>query len=213
MTSYSLTTTTGKPIDQLLDEIFESKENGFFIELGAHDGLTQSNTAFFEFHRGWKGVLIEPSQSAFKLCVESRPNSFCFNKACVSNTFSDEYVEGDFNGKLMSSVNGMRINNCELMKVQASTLEAILDSIKPPSIDFLSIDTEGYEYEVLCGLNLRKYRPTYILIEVYITQYDLIIKFLEENNYKLVCNLTNYNTVNNCLWDGTHNDYLFVDIS
>lgn len=54
--SYSLPCSDGVPLDLKMDEIFKGKRDGFFIELGAYDGLTQSNTAFFEFSRGWRGV-------------------------------------------------------------------------------------------------------------------------------------------------------------
>jgi len=200
------------PLDQILDQIFNSKTNGFYIELGANDGLSQSNTAFFEFYRGWKGVLIEPSPNAFMRCVNSRPNSICFNLACVSDTFPDKFIEGDFNGGMMSSVNGIRNNTTNLIKVSTSTLESILDSLNINTIDLLSLDTEGYEYDILRGLNLNKYRPHYMLIEIYTSQYDTLVGFLQENNYKLIMNVSNYNKQDNPGWDGTHNDYLFEDL-
>jgi len=59
------------PLDLKLDEIMK-KENGFFIELGANDGLIQSNTAFFEFYKNWKGILIEPSHNRYLECVNNR---------------------------------------------------------------------------------------------------------------------------------------------
>ena len=42
--------------------------NGFFIELGAHDGITQSNTYYYEKNKNWRGVLIEPTPKLFKMC-------------------------------------------------------------------------------------------------------------------------------------------------
>jgi FkbM family methyltransferase len=209
--SYGHLNYRGEPLDFLLDEIFESKENGFFIELGANDGLNQSNTALFEFSRGWKGILIEPSVNAFNKCKAVRPNSICLNMACVSDTYVGDSIEGDFNGSMMSSVNGIRRGNAELVRVQVSTLEKILDSHQVKTIDFLSLDTEGYEHDILRGLNLKKYRPKYILIEIYSKQYSELVAFLEENKYILMCNLSGYNHKDNALWDGTHNDYLFID--
>lgn len=98
MNSYSHVTCKGYKIDVLLDSLFKHKENGFFIELGANDGLTQSNTALLEFYRGWKGVLVEPSLNAYTECCKNRPASTCFNLACVSNTFEESEIQGDFNG-------------------------------------------------------------------------------------------------------------------
>jgi FkbM family methyltransferase len=211
MNSYSLCTSKKIQIDLLLDHIFKSKTSGFFIELGANDGITFSNTAFFEFHRGWMGVLIEPSVNSYNECVKNRPNSQCFNLVCVSNDYKDETIRGDFNGGMMSSVDGKRNNTTDLVECKVSTLEKILDSVGATTIDFLSLDTEGYEYDILCGLNLNKYRPKYMLIEIYVYDYVKIIEFLEQHKYSLVDNITNYNKQDNPGWDGTHNDYLFVD--
>ena len=116
----------------------------------------------------------------------------------------------------MASVNAVRKSGLgrdinTLTKVNAITLEKILDIEKIINIDFLSLDTEGYELNILKGLNLNKYRPKYMLIEVYKVDYNNIVEFLKENNYNLICNFTNYSKKTNPCWDGTHNDYLFID--
>jgi FkbM family methyltransferase len=210
---YSHVDCNGEPLEIKLDKLFKNKEIGFFIELGANDGLTQSNTAFFENSRNWNGILIEPSVRGYELCVKNRPNSLCFNYACVSNDYNYDFVYGDFEqNSLMASINGERLGSNTLTKVKAVTLEFILDSQNiTNNIDFLSLDTEGYELNILKGLNLDKYRPNYMLIEVYKKDYDDIYLFLKDKNYSLICNFTNYNLVTNPHWDGTHNDYLFVD--
>ena len=219
MKSYSLLDCSNNPIDLRLDKLF-NKDNGFYIELGANDGLKQSNTAFFEFFRNWNGILIEPSQSAFEKCKINRPKSNCYWNACVSNEYLDEFIYGDFDSNLMSSVNGVRkqgrkIDIKHLKKVPATTLEKILNEEKiiekNIKIDLLSLDTEGYELNILKGINLNLYRPKYMLIEVYNFDFDNISKFLKENEYNLLCNFSNYSKKTNHLWDGTHNDYLFVD--
>ena len=220
MRSYSLKDCSNNQIDYRLDKLF-NKENGFYIELGANDGLKQSNTAFFEFFKNWTGVLIEPCTSAFEKCKLNRPKSSCYNNACVSNEYTDDFVRGDFDTEhLMSSVNALRksggrrdINT--LPKVSATTLEKILNQEKiiekNIKIDLLSLDTEGYELNILKGLNLNVYRPKYMLIEVYTFDFDNIVQFLKENNYSLLCNFTNYSKKTNPCWDETHNDYLFID--
>jgi hypothetical protein len=111
----------------------------------------------------------------------------------------------------MSSVAGARLHSTNLCKVPAITLEAILDThLGSNTIDFLSLDTEGYELPILKGLNLDKYRPSYMLIEIYTKDYDEIVRFLESKRYTLHSNFSNYNKTTNPGWDGTHNDYLFV---
>lgn len=210
--TYSHVDCNGEPLENKLDNLFKNKECGFFIELGANDGLTQSNTAFFEFSRKWKGILIEPSVIGYESCLKNRQNSKCFNCACVSNDYKNDFVYGDFqHNSLMASINGERQSSDMLVKVCAKTLESILDTQDISNIDFLSLDTEGYELNILNGLNLDKYRPNYMLIEIYNKDYDNIILFLKEKNYSLISNLTNYNLTTNPNWDGTHNDYLFID--
>lgn len=213
--SYSLTDYLGKPIDFKLDQLFNNKTDGFYIELGAFDGLTQSNSAFFEFYRNWDGILIEPSLDSFNSCLNNRPKSYTVNACCVSNEYSEDKILGDFNSITMSSVNGARLQSShdKLVEVTAITLEKILDEyfIKNGErvIDFISIDTEGYELDVLKGLNFNKYQPKYLLIEIYKDDYNNICSFLSNYGYNNCINFTNYNNVTNPIWDGTHNDFLF----
>jgi FkbM family methyltransferase len=208
----------GNYLQDKLVEIFNNKEDGFFIELGANDGLTQSNTAFLEKYLNWKGILIEPSIKGYNSCKINRINSICLNCACVSDDYNLDYVEGDFDGHCMSSINGKRLNRNNLSSVKAMTLNKILNVYNVTSIDFLSLDTEGYELNILNGLDLKNYRPKYILIELYPDEYDKVFKYLNSNNYNIYkCkytnsnSFTNYNKTTNPSWDGTHNDYLFVD--
>ena len=213
MKSYSHVNCNNVHLDKMLDVIFEKKTNGFFVELGANDGLFQSNTAFFEFNRSWKGILIEPSVLGYNKCKKNRPNSIVLNNACVSDKYDKEYVYGDFkDNHAMSSIEGNRLNRKNLVKIQAVTLKNILDKhLNNNVIDFLSLDVEGYEYNILEGLNLDIYRPKYMLIEIYIKDYNKICDYLQEKKYKLLTNFTNYNKNTNPGWDGTHNDYLFID--
>ena len=211
-----------KPLDQKLLELFNYKKDGFFIELGANDGISQSNTAMFEFYFNWKGILIEPSIIGFNKCQYYRKNSVCLNYACVSNNYTSKYIMGDFkDNNLQGSIDGkqlLRKKNIqrELIKVKTITLEKILDLYldKNKKIDLLSLDTEGYELNILKGLNLNKYRPYYILVEITnITNenYKNVLDFLKLHNYELYGNFTNFNKTDNPGWSGDHNDFLFVD--
>ena len=210
---YSLCNSEGIPLEQLLDALFNQKRGGFFVELGANDGLTQSNTAFLEKERGWKGILIEPSLEGVQLCKQNRPASNVFHCACVSKDYPSSTIEGDFTQSwLMGSVAGTRRPVGALCSVPACTLESVLDQGGCPArFDLLSLDVEGYELNVLKGLDLTKHRPQYFLIEIYTKDYDAIMTHLSEKKYSLVSNVSGYTKETNPGWDGSHNDYLFCD--
>jgi FkbM family methyltransferase len=182
--------------------------NGFFIEVGANDGITQSNTLLLEQTKNWKGILIEPSTNVFEKCVKNRPNSKCYNCALVAEE-STIFIKGDFFGSLMSSVDGGRLNSKNLVYVKSRTLTSILDECNINKIDFFSLDVEGYELDILKGLDMNKYKPIYVLIEIYEKHKENIMQHMFSNDYELVCNLSDFNLDNNPYWDGTHNDYLF----
>lgn len=209
---YSSYDSKGVPLEQKLEKLFNGKRFGKFIELGANDGITQSNTKHLEEKFQWHGILIEPSIPAFNKLKQTRHNNILINACVVSNDYKENTIKGDFNsGSLMSSVNGSRLNSDNLVEVPCFTLEYIIEkcNLMDNHFNLISIDTEGYELNVLKGINLKKFMPDYLLIEIYKKDYDEIVKYLDDNNYKLIENFTNYNIIDNPHWDGTHNDYLF----
>jgi FkbM family methyltransferase len=185
--------------------------NGFYIEAGANDGITQSNTKYLQDALGWKGLLVEPSATAFDKLMSNRPGNFYRNACLVSENFSNKTIKGDFDGSLMSSVDGVRRNSDpkSVNEVECARLGDILDDLKVEKVDFLSLDTEGYELEVLKGLNINKHHPSFILVEVYKTQKREVFRFLNSHHYRLIECISNFNKRDNPNWDGTHNDYLF----
>src|SRR5688572_14299593 len=157
-------------------------EGGFFIEAGANDGLRQSNTCYFEKYRGWRGLLIEPIPRKARRCRRNRPNSIVEQCALVSFDFPQPTLQLRF-CNLMSVVKGgmkseaeeldhirqgaqlQRIKKTSELTVRARTLTSILDQHRVSKIDFFSLDVEGYELNVLRGLDFDRYRPTLMLIE------------------------------------------------
>ena len=168
-------------IDRKLEE-YLTHRNGFFIEVGANNGFSQSNTYYFERFRGWTGILIEGIPELYHQCVLERPKSRVFNCALVSDDFPEPYVTMKY-ANLMSIVKGALKSEdadenhvrkgSEIQKnvvpyeveVPARTLTSILDECKVKEIDFLSLDVEGFELNVLQGLDFNKYKPKYMLIE------------------------------------------------
>ena len=171
-------------VNRVITEKYLNYDSGFFIETGGADGYTQSNTWYLEMHKNWKGILVEPNPIAANICRNLRPNSSVFNYALVSDEYDNDNVtllqrivyEDD--PGLMSSISDSPIRkNAEWIApatemdttkeivVQATTLNAILESINVDKIDFFSLDVEGYEIEVLKGIDLKRFCPKVMLIE------------------------------------------------
>jgi FkbM family methyltransferase len=153
---------------------------GFFIEAGANDGVTQSNTLFFERHRGWKGLLVEPVPELAQRCRANRPACVVENCALVAADDGRREVPMTF-CNLMSVVQGAMkspdadrahvergvaiqpgVTSYELT-VPARTLDDILAAHGIEAVDLLSLDVEGYEVPALRGL--QRVRPRFMLIE------------------------------------------------
>jgi hypothetical protein len=97
----------------------------------------------------------------------------------------------------------------ELNTISVLPLQYLIDLFEIKKIDFLSLDVEGYEYEVLNGIDLKKSRPLFILVEVRNIQKEKIFKYLKKNNYEFLENISNFNFKDFPKWDGTHQDYIF----
>lgn len=197
-------------IDQKMEKFLNFK-NGFFIEVGGNDGYRQSNTYYLEKFLGWQGILVEGIPDLYEKCRCLRKKSTVYNYALISNKSKDDFVEMHY-ANLMPVVEGslkseeaqkkhiekgilkQKLRESYTVKVPTRTLSSILDEYPNlPQVDFMSLDVEGYELSVLEGLNIEKYRPTYILVESKF--FDDINSFLTPF-YELVEQVT-------------HHDYLY----
>jgi FkbM family methyltransferase len=156
------------------------QRGGFFVELGANDGVSQSNTYYFERYRGWRGILIEPVPELYEQCRKNRPNSRAFNCACVNSDYTADRIDL-LCDNLKSAVKGAREGLCSpggtnsvdahsvghnTVSVPTATLSQLLDTCGSPEVDILSLDVEGYELQVLKGLDMERHRPKFMLIEL-----------------------------------------------
>lgn len=170
-------------IERRLDEIFNGKRGGFFVEAGAFDGLNQSNTYWLERFRGWRGVLVEPVPEHAAQCRQRRRGSSTVAVALVGPDHEDDHVTIRYAG-LMSIVRGARgseeaddhqvaegviLQGIETFEVQAparTLTDVLTEAGAPPQFDLLSLDVEGFEAEVLAGLDVDRFTPEYVLVEL-----------------------------------------------
>jgi FkbM family methyltransferase len=157
--------------DILIDRLFRG-EVGTYMDIGACHPVLDSNTWFF-YERGWRGVNFEPSASSFRLFLEKRPEDLNLNLAASDSdgelTFY-EVDDHDINGTSTLSAEiargysrrGLEVSET---KVPVRTVRGLVEenNIDPP--DFLSIDVESFEYQVIQGIDLENWRPKLIVVE------------------------------------------------
>jgi len=168
---------------------FINYENGYFIECGANDGVDQSNTWYYEKILNWSGILIEPLSKQFQELKKNRSkkNKF-FNMALCSSESNNTMILEDNDLTSSTSKQNNKTVKSNTESVQSTTLTKILDEVSAPNlIDFFSLDVEGFEDQVIKGINFNKYNFKYFLIE---TKNEKVINFLFNKNYVLIKKLS-----------------------
>lgn len=154
--------------DKILNDLFKSPK-GFCIEIGGFDGITGSNSYFFE-QKGWNCIIIEPIPKYFEL-IKSNRSCVALNYAVSNeNGYSDFFIADSVEQlssltpdvKRITKFNGAKL---EKITVQKRTLNSILEEQNVTNIDFITIDVEGHEMEVMKGFDIRKYTPAIIILE------------------------------------------------
>ena len=179
---------------QNIREYFDNKRNGFFIDIGGHEPVSiYSQTWHLENVLDWTGIIVEPNPDFAKKARELRPKSIVVEAACTSNEkvgtqslFIPINEGNEITGHASLEINADDYNytNHKSVKVKAQTLTNILQNNKVKDIDFLSIDVEGTEYDVLVGIDFKIFRPKLILLEdkhVYLKKHF----FLKNVGYRL----------------------------
>ena len=152
-------------------KFYNNKEDGFFIEIGASDGLRLSNTYLLETKYKWKGICCEPIVKNFENLVKNRPNSICYNKAVYNQsglTISFDIANDDLLSGISEHIDSHKStvdNNKTTVQVETISLLDVLENANAPSfIEYMSLDTEGSEFEILKHCPFEKY--TFGLIDV-----------------------------------------------
>lgn len=153
-------------------KFYNEKNDGFYIEIGASDGIGYSNTYLLEKEYNWRGICVEPIPFKFELLCKNRTNSFCCSDAVYNESDKEVVFDIANNCDHLSGIANYidfhknRVNqNKTTIIVKTITLNDLLDKYNSPTwIDYLSLDTEGSELEILKSVDFNKY--TFGLIDV-----------------------------------------------
>lgn len=191
--------------DNFIDTfITQKKENGFFVDIGAHDGKKWSNSYFFEKVRNWNGICIEPIQEVYQELVKNR-NVLCICGGVSSYDGIAEFyrVQGEpeqLSG-LVSTYHPDHKNRMtfeikrdngglEIQMIPVFTLNTILEKYKVFSVDYLSIDTEGSEFEIIKAIDFDRFYIQVMSIEN--THHGQALRdFLKSKGFVFVARLFN----------------------
>jgi FkbM family methyltransferase len=155
--------------DVMLERVFKGRTNGFYIDVGAADPVVDSVTKWF-YENGWSGVNIEPNPHFYERLLADRPRDINLDLALderedeklfhvfekIGNSTFDESVRNEITTKGFESRPKM---------VQVTTLSLVCRNYAHRQIDFLKVDCEGWERQVLQGGDWMQYRPTVVLVE------------------------------------------------
>jgi len=171
---YSMKSYSQEGEDMILRQIFEKRPIGFYVDVGAHHPKRFSNTYFF-YKRGWSGINIDATPLRMKLFQQHRKrdinleipiaskdqvlNFFSFNEPALNSFCAELSWERD-------GQNGYFIE--EEILLQTQKLSTVLNNhlLNGTKIDFLNIDVEGFDLDILHSNNWTKYKPSIILIEI-----------------------------------------------
>lgn len=189
--------------DKIIESIFPKDYQGFFIEVGAHNGEYYSNTLFFEETKKWRGICIEPIEDLYKECVKKRPGSLCYNNAisnvnnstvmfCENTGYTSglsgimDYYEKEHLDRIRRE-NRAYGSTSLIKEVKSRTLQSILDENSITKIDYLSVDVEGAELSVLQSIDFEKTHIEVIDFEAnYSERAQEVVEFLVGKNFELL---------------------------
>lgn len=201
--------------DLWIDDYFRSKATGYYVDVGAYHPVDYSNT--FKFYlKGWRGINIDPNQEVIELFDQIRPRDQNFNFAISDIRGPIDYFMNKWDPSMntispgfareTSSLYGFDI--AEKRTVERRRLDEVLEAVrdKLPKIDFLNVDVEGHDLEVLQSNDWDRFRPTIVLAEINAglgqVKDSAVSKLLFDKGYSL----TAYTSINPAYGNG-----FFVD--
>ena len=169
-------------IDKKFSKGYLFKKNGIYIECGASDGITYSNSFLLEQKYGWTGLLVEPIQDQFDALVKYRKNSICAKYILTSSEDSGKKINivnaGPESIIIDEQIENLSMSNTERMSlldsqkmikgeefVESISISELLDKYNIEEVDVFFLDVEGSEISVLNGLDTKKHKIKNIVVE------------------------------------------------
>ena len=187
-------------LDMMADDFFKNKSNGIYIDVGCHHPFLNNNT-YRLYKRGWRGINVDLDFNTVEMFnvfrrfdlnieaavsdVKEKKDFFFFHNRSAINTLSEK--------------SGVKAK--EIKKINTTTLNSLIENskFKNDKINYVSIDVEGHELNVLKGFDLKKYKPDLIILEFidpnikefYQQNIDNIMTsslytYMDDHNYKLI---------------------------
>lgn len=157
---HSLTTSQAGQDYWVYGDVFNEKRGGYFVDIGAHDGIYLSNTYILESRYRWSGLCIEANPVTYRSLAKNRrvPTlNLCLDRSEGAVDFA---LKGEVGGIIGPDVDNKpsAVADCEVVTLKTASLNRVLEDHQAPSLmDYLSIDVEGAEERILDGLDLHKY--------------------------------------------------------
>ncbi|MCC5974528.1 MAG: FkbM family methyltransferase [Rubellimicrobium sp.] len=155
--------------DAVVDRLLKGRRGGTFVDIGGYDGITGSNTLFFELHRGWSGILVEPVPARLTRAEASR-RCPCLALAIAADDGEADFIEisggytqmsglaRTYDPALLSQVRANPEHAETVVRVATRTLSGLLEDHAIPHPDFVSLDIEGGEEAVLAAFPFARHR-------------------------------------------------------
>lgn len=190
--------------DQFLNEIvFKNKKNGVFVDIGAHNGVTFSNSYFFENELDWTGLCVEANPTVFDDLKKSR-KSTCINCCIVPFEKMDlhflkisgypnmlsgiyEFYDPRHLTRIQNELNQFG-GSCELISLPSATVNDLLQKYSISTVDFLSLDIEGGELDILKSIDYKTFDIKAITVENAYSDKNFEV-FMKSRGYILFKNL------------------------
>ncbi|MDR2913881.1 MAG: FkbM family methyltransferase [Tannerella sp.] len=177
--------------DYFIDSIFKHKENGFFLDIGANDGITFSNSYFFEKYRNWSGICVEPHVDIFKklskvrtcilenCCITDKDGVVTFRKVSGPDMLSGVLEFMDRVDSLDEHIR-MHGGSYEDIKIASYNINSLLKKHNVTKIDFCSIDVEGGEWAIINSIDFDHVNISAFSVE---GNDERILSFLKSKGY------------------------------